>query len=175
MLLNCGVGEDSWTARRSNQSVLKEISLEYSLEGLMLKPKLQYFGHLMRRANLKRPWCWERLRAGEGDDRGWDGWMASAIRWTCVWVNSGSWWWTGRPGVLQSMGSQRVEHDWETELNWFSLKKKKKKESWALEENLETWRRKKNYSYCLDQETLLQFYCLPFQSFLSANLCAHPL
>ena len=67
----------------------------------------------------KRPWCWERLRAeGEGDNRGWDGWMASLSRWTWVWVVSGSWWWTGRPGVLQSMGSQRVTHDWATELNW---------------------------------------------------------
>ena len=66
----------------------------------------------------KRFWCWERLRAGgEGDNRGWDGWMASLTRWTWVWVNSGSWWWTGRPGVLRFMGSQRVEHNWETELN----------------------------------------------------------
>ena len=67
----------------------------------------------------KRSWCWERLRArGEGDgDRGWDGWIASPTQWTWVWVNSGSWWWTGRPGVLQSMGSQRVGHDWATELS----------------------------------------------------------
>ena len=66
----------------------------------------------------KRPWCWERLKVGEGDDRGWDGWMASLTRWTWVWVNSGSWWWTGRPGMLQSMGLQRVGHNWATELNW---------------------------------------------------------
>ena len=67
----------------------------------------------------KRPWCWEGLGAGgEGDDRGWDGWMASLIQWTWVWVNSGSWWWTGRPGVLWFMGSQRVGHNWVTELNW---------------------------------------------------------
>ena len=67
----------------------------------------------------KRPWCWERLKArGEGDDRGWDGWMASLTKWTWVWVNSGSWWWTGRPGVLQFTGSQRVGHNWVTELNW---------------------------------------------------------
>ena len=67
----------------------------------------------------KRPWCRERLKAGgEGDDRGWDGWMASLTQWTWVWVNSKSWWWTGRPGVLKSMGSQRVGHDWATELNW---------------------------------------------------------
>ena len=67
----------------------------------------------------KRPWCWERLKAGgEGDNRGWGGWMASPTRWTWVWVNPGSWWGTGRPGVLQSMGRQRVGHDWATELNW---------------------------------------------------------
>ena len=70
----------------------------------------------------KRPWCWEGLGAGgEGDDRGWDGWMASLTRWTRVWVNSGSWWWMGRPGVLQFMGSQWVGHDWATELNWADL------------------------------------------------------
>ena len=67
----------------------------------------------------KRPWCWERLKAGgEGDNRGWDGWMASPTQWTWVWVNSRNWWWTGRPGVLQSMGWQRVGHDWATEVNW---------------------------------------------------------
>ena len=97
----------------------KEISSEYSLEGLMLKLKLQYFGHLMQKlTHWKRPWYWESLKAGEGDGRGWDGWMASPTQWTWVWVNSGSWWWTGRPGMLQSMGSQRVGHDWATELNW---------------------------------------------------------
>ena len=68
-------------------------------------------------AHWKRPWCWERLKAGgEGDDRGWDGWMASPIQWTWVWASSGSWWQTGKPGVLQSMGSQRVRYDWMTEL-----------------------------------------------------------
>ena len=81
-----------WTARRSNQSILKEISPGSSLEGLMLKLKLQYFGHLMRRVDsLKRPWFWEGLKTGgEVDDRGWDGWMSSPTRWTWVWVNSGS-------------------------------------------------------------------------------------
>ena len=69
--------------------------------------------------HLKRPWCWERLRAGgEGDDRGWDGWVASPTQWTWVWVNTRSWWWTGRPGVLQSMGLQRVRCNWASELNW---------------------------------------------------------
>ena len=70
----------------------------------------------------KRPWCWERLKAGgEGDDRGWDGWMASCTRWTWVWASSRSWWWTGKPGVLQPMGSQSVGQDWVTELNWTEL------------------------------------------------------
>ena len=84
--------------------------------------------------HLKRPWCWERSRAGvEGDDRGWDGWMASPTQWTGVWVDSGSWWWTGRPGELRFMVSQRVGHDWATELNWTingsftSIRGKKKK------------------------------------------------
>ena len=108
-----------WTARRSNQSILKEISPEYSLEGLTLRLKLQYFGHLMWGVeSLEKR---EGLGAGEGDDRGWDGWMASPTRWACVWVNSRSWWWTGRPGVLQFMGSQRVGLDWATELNWLIM------------------------------------------------------
>ena len=110
-----------WTARRSNQSVLKEISPD-SLEGLMLK--LQYFGHSWceEPTHWKRPWCWERVRArGKGGDRGWDGWMASPTRWTWVWVDPGSWWWTGSPGVLRFMGLQRVGHNWVTELNWRNL------------------------------------------------------
>ena len=99
-----------WTARRSKQSILKKISPEYSLEGLMLKLKLQYFGHLMwRMTHLKRPWCWERLKAGgEGDNREWDGWMALPTQWTWIWVNSGFCWWTGGSGVLQSMGSAEL-------------------------------------------------------------------
>ena len=83
----------TWPARRSNQSILKEINPKYSLEGLMLELELQYFGHLMWRAtHWKRPWCWEGLGAGgKGDDRGWDGWMASPTQWTWAWVSSGSW------------------------------------------------------------------------------------
>ena len=108
-----------WTAKRSNQSILKETSAECSVEGLMLKLKLQYFGTWSEElTHWKRPWCWERLKVGEGDNRGWDSWMASLTQWTWVWVNSRSWWWTGRPGMLQSMGLQRVGHDWATELNW---------------------------------------------------------
>ena len=109
-----------WTARRSNQSYLKEINPEYTLEGLMLKLKLQYIGHL---THWKRCWCSERLKTGgEGDDRGWDDWITSPKRWKWVWVGSRSWWWTGKPGVTQSMGSQRVRHDWATELNWTECK-----------------------------------------------------
>ena len=108
-----------WAARRSNQSILKGISPEYSLEGLMLKLKLQTLVTWWEElTHWKRSWCWERLKAGgEGDDRGWDGWMASLTQWTWVWVNYRSCWWTGRPGVLQSMELQRVGHDWPTELN----------------------------------------------------------
>ena len=107
-----------WTARRSNQSILKEISPRCSLEGLMLK--LQYLAPSCEElTHWKRPWCWEGLGTGrEGDDRGWDGWMASLTRWPSVWVNFGSLWWTGRPGVLRFTGSQRVRHHWVTVLNW---------------------------------------------------------
>ena len=109
-----------WTARRSNQSFLKEIGPGISLEGMMLKLKSSTLATSCEElTHWKRLWCWEGLGAGgEGDDRGWDGWMASLTRWTWVWVNSGSWWWTGKPGVLRFMGSQRVGHDWATELNW---------------------------------------------------------
>ena len=108
-----------WTARRSNQSILNEISPEYSLEGLMLWNSNTLANWCGELTHLKRPWCWERLKAGgERDHRGWDGWMASLTQWTWVWVNSRSWWWTGRCGVLQSMVSQRVGHDWATELKW---------------------------------------------------------
>ena len=105
-----------WTARKSNQSILKEISPEYSLEGLMLKLKLQYFGHLMRRTDslektLMLGKIEGRRRKRQQRMRRLDGIID---QWTWVWVNPGSWWWTGRPGVLQSMGSQRVGHNWAT-------------------------------------------------------------
>ena len=108
-----------WTARRSNQPILKEISPGCSLEGLMLKLKLQYMATSCEElTHWKRPWCWEGLGTGEeGDDGGWDGWMASLTQWMWVWVDSGSWCWTRKPGVLRFMGSQGVGHDWVTELN----------------------------------------------------------
>ena len=112
-----------WIARRSNQSILKETSSEYSLEGLMLKLNSNTLATWCEElTHLKRPWCWERSKAGKGYERGWDGWMASLTQWTLVWVNSRSWWWIERLGVLQSMGSHRVRHDWVTELNWASSK-----------------------------------------------------
>ena len=110
-----------WTARRSNQSILKKKSVlnihwKDWCWGWSSKTLTTWCKEL---THLKGLWCWERLRAGgERDDRGWGGWMASPTQWTWIWVNSGSWWWTGRPGVLQSMRLQRVEHYWVTELNW---------------------------------------------------------
>ena len=126
MLLDCGV-EDSWeslglqedpTSPSKRRSVLgvhwKDLCWSWNFNTLATWcEELTYW---------KRPWCWEILGTGRGgDDRGWDGWMASPTRWTWVWVNSGSWWWTGRPGVLRFTGSQRVRHDWATELNWTEL------------------------------------------------------
>ena len=111
-----------WTARRSNQSILKispGCSFKdwcWSWNSSTLAASCEELTH------WKRPWCWEELGVGgEGDDRGWDGWMASPTQWTWVWVNSGSWWWTGRPGILRFMGLQRVGHHWVTELNWTEL------------------------------------------------------
>ena len=131
MLLNCGVGEDSWESlglqgdptspfwRRSALGFLwKEWC--YSWTSITLATSCEELTY------WKRLWCWEGLEAGEGDDRGWDGWMALLTRWTWGWVNSGSWWWTGRPGMLRFMGLQRVEHSWATDLIWSDV----------------TWRRK---------------------------------
>ena len=115
-----------WTARRPNQSILKDISPGCSLEGLMLKLKLQYFSHLIQRTDsLEETLMLEKIEGRRRrDERGWDGWMASPTQWRWVWVCSRSWWWTGRPGVLQSMGLQRVRHDWATELNFISSVKR---------------------------------------------------
>ena len=118
-----------WTTRRSNQSILKEINPGISLEGMMLKLSSSTLDTSCEElTHWKRLWCWEGLgTGGEGDNRRWDGWMASLTRWIWVWVNSGNWWWTGRPDVLWFMGSQRVGHDWGTELNWTHIHK------WLLE------------------------------------------
>ena len=105
-----------WTARISNQSILKEISPEYSLEGLIVKLKLQYFGHVMRRADsMEKTLMLGKIKGRWRGDRGWDGWMASWTQWIWVWANSGKQWRTGKPGTLQSMESQRVGRDWMTE------------------------------------------------------------
>ena len=113
--------ESPWIARRSSQSILKEINPEYSLEGLLLKLKLQYLAAWCEElTHWKRPWSWAKLKAGGvGDDRRRDGWMVSPTQWTWVWASSGKWRRRGKPGMLQSMESQRVGHDWVTELNWF--------------------------------------------------------
>ena len=152
MLLNCGVGEDSWEsldARGSKQSILKETSPGCSLEGLLLKLKLQYFGHLMRRADsLEKTLMLGKIegRLRKGGDKVWDGWMASPTQWAWVWVDSGSWWWTGRPGMLRFMGSQRVGHNWATELNWSNKSHVfyKNKNKWLMNLNAKykTFRRK---------------------------------
>ena len=108
-----------WTARRSNQSILKEINSGFHWKDWCWSWNSNTLATWCKElSHLKRPWSWERLRAGgEWDNWGWDGWMASPTQWTWVWVDSRGWWWTGRPGVLRFMGSQRVWHDWETELN----------------------------------------------------------
>jgi len=127
MLLNCGVGEDSWESlglqgdptspfwRRSALGFLwREWCWSWNSNTLVT-----WCEELI---HWKRPWCWERLKAGgEGDDTAWDGWMASPSWWTWVWASSGNWSRTGRPGVLQSMGSQRIGHDWATELMYVSI------------------------------------------------------
>ena len=109
-----------WTARRANQPILKEISPGCSLKDWCWSWNSNTLATSCKElTHLKRPWCWERLRAGgEGGDIGWDGCMASLTQWPWVWVNYGSWWQTGRPGMLQFIGVKRVGHDWAAELNW---------------------------------------------------------
>ena len=124
MLLNCGVGEDSWESLGLQGDPNSPFWRRWALGFLWRDWCWSWNSSTMATSceeltHWKRLWCWEGLRAGgEGDARGWDGWMASLTRWTWVWVNSWSWRWTGRPGVLRFMGSQRVRHDWATELNW---------------------------------------------------------
>ena len=113
MLSNCGAGEDSWESLGLQESILKEISSEYSLEGLMLKLKLQYFGHMMRRTDLRedpdagKDWRQKEKAGG----RGWDGWITSLTQRTSIWANSWRQWRTEEPGMLQSVGSQWVGHN----------------------------------------------------------------
>ena len=124
MLLNCGVGEDSWESLGLQGDPTSPFWRRLALGFLWREWCWSWNSSTLATSckeltHWKRLWCREGLAAGgEGDDRGWDGWMASLTWWTWVWVNSGSWWWTGRPGVLPFMGLQRVRHDWVTELNW---------------------------------------------------------
>ena len=124
MLLNWGVGEDSWESLGLQED---QNSLFYSKSVLNIRWKdwcWSWSSNTLATwceelTHQKRPWCWERLKAGrEGDGKGWDGRMASLTQWTWVWADSRSWWWTGKPGVLKSMGSQRIRHNWATELNY---------------------------------------------------------
>ena len=108
-----------WTARRSIQSMLRSALCVYWKDWCWSWNSNVLATWCDKLTHWKRPWCWGA--GGEGNDRGWDGLMASLTQWTRVWVNSGSFWWTGRPGVLRVMGSQRVGHNWATELNWYYL------------------------------------------------------
>ena len=124
MLLNCGVGEDSWESLGlrgdpTSPSWRRSVLGVHWRDWCWSRNSNTWATSCEKLTHWKRPWCWEGLGAGgEGDDRGWDGWMASPTPWTWVWVNSRSWWWTGRPGVLRFMGSQRVRHD----RDWTELK-----------------------------------------------------
>ena len=117
-----------WTVRRSNQSILRKSVLNIQWKDWYWHWNANTLASRCEEpTSWKRPWCWERLEAGgEGDDRRWDGWMASPTQWAWVWASSGSWWWTGKSGVLQFLGSQSVGHDWMTELtetvlgNWIA-------------------------------------------------------
>ena len=134
-----------WTARRSSQSILKEISPEYSLEGLMLELNLQYFGHLMWRTDSLEKTLMMGKVGGEVDNRGWDGWMASSTQWTWVWASFESWRWTGKSGMLQSTGLQRVGHNWVTELTHKTL-------SWFLYRNSADQKRVAKYIQSPERE-----------------------
>ena len=122
MLFNCGVGEDSWESLGLQEDPISQ-SQRKSVLNIHWKDWCWSWNSntlatwCKELSHWKRPCCWERLKVGrEGDDRGWDGWIASPTRWTWVWVSSESWWWTGKTGVLQCMGMQRVRHNWATEL-----------------------------------------------------------
>ena len=118
LLLNCGVGEDFWQSLglvhpKGNPSWIHCKDWCWSWSSNTLATWWEELTH------WKRPWCWKRLKVGgEGDDRGWDGWLASLTQWTWVWASSGSWWWTGKPGMLQPIRLQRLGHDWASDLNW---------------------------------------------------------
>ena len=124
MLSNCGVGKDSWEflglqGDQTSQSYRKSVLNIHWKDWCWIWNSNTLATWCEELTYLKRPWFWERLKAGgEGNYRGWDVWMGSLTQWTWVWVNSWCWWQTGRPGVLQFIGSQKVGYDWVTELNW---------------------------------------------------------
>ena len=126
MLLNCGVREDSWESlglQGDPTSLSSRLVLGVHWRDWCWSWNSNTLATWCEElTRLKRAWCWERLRAGgEGDDRGWDGWMASPTKWTWVWEGLGSWWWTGSSGMLRFMGSQNVGYDGATELNWGTI------------------------------------------------------
>ena len=136
MLLNCGVGEDSWGSLGLRGDPISP-SQRKSVMNIHWKNWCWSWNSntlttwWVELTHLKRPWRWERLKAGgEGNDRGWDSWMASLTQWTWVWVKSGSWCWTERLGMLHSMGLQRVRHNWVTELNWGQMRELRERGRW---------------------------------------------
>ena len=130
----CPIRWWAFNSRRSNQSILKEINPEYLLEGLLLKLKLQSFGHLMWRADsLEKTLLLGKIEGKRRrGDREWDGWMASLTQWTWVWANSGKWWWTGKTVMLQPMGLQRVGHNWATEQQQLAFQEFDLEEHWFV-------------------------------------------
>ena len=133
MLLNCGVGEDSSESLELPGDTINP-SYRKSVLNVHWKDWCWSWNTLAtwceELIHWKRLWCWQRLSAEEGNNRGWNGWMASLTRWTWIWVASGIWWWTGKHGALQSIGSQRVGHDWAAELNWTDIYNENIKSSW---------------------------------------------
>ena len=153
MFLNCGVGEDSWESLGLQGDPTSPLWRRSAL-GFLWKEWFQSWNSSTLATSCevlthwKRLWCWEGLGAGgEGNDRGWDDWMPSLTRWTWVWVNSGIWWWTGRPSMLWFMGSQRVGHDWATELDWTEPQQSEKERN---KRNPDWKRRNKTVPVCSD-------------------------
>ena len=128
MLLNYGSGEKSWEflelqGDQTSQSYRKSVLNVHCKDWCWIWSSKTLATWCRYLTHLKRFWCWEKWKAGgEGDDKGWDSWVASLTQWTWVWASSGSWWLTGKPGELQSMGSQRIRHNWTTELtDWHAI------------------------------------------------------
>ena len=175
MLLNCGDGEDSWESLGLQGDAISP-SERRSVLGVHQKDWCWSWNSSTLATSWeeltrwKRPWCWERLGAGgEGDDRGWDGWMASLTGCTWVWVDSGSWWWTARPGMLWFMGSQRVGHNWATELNVYRCECRLTKDSryWLDQRNY--FENKKNQQKLTHGSILI--CCLTIGKWVLIRIC----